>query len=467
MKSLVYSLVIMFTLMMFASPTLAQSSFTKLGGCLVMDVYQRNTNNKDLDKYCLQRNNNLTEEQKEWVNRQNLSMLGLEVRAAYEIAERRISGTAYGVAGGRNVRLVIDLNEYVTAGISATKDTIYIMINTGLLSMIYDSVSAVGFEIAQLNGMPVTETGITFSEWMEIMRLAPNMESLSVPSPGPDKLNSSWFVQGLIPRSVLLQFVFSHELAHVHYGAYCGMSKPNNMVQRRQVEEACDAHAINTFNQNQESAFNLAQFLPAFQLAHASYLAIFSENYVSQAPIGFNEHAKTLIIEELKNAIPKRLDKNMRLMMSKLSIPNEAKPFLEEYFKRIRFNILPSLPSKARHESGKYLTSLPVHIDFGEPNCNKIDASFVFINAHDSRSVSALIEIQSRVIPRDGQNILSTKAPRDSRGNQYRLVDLIREEIVIKPKSEHIVRKILPCKVLQVAYPSVGARVVESSWTDM
>jgi len=442
--------------------TLAGSNFKKVGGCLVSELYKRDESDNYFKQYCQNREKALRKRESQWLTRIDANLLSTELLLAYQAAEKGISGNIYGVSKGRNVTLIIDPGENVNAGVTVIDNTVYILLNAGIINMAADAVNAVGFELAKQMNPEIV--GTSFANWAELFRVAAYLNESYVPSPGPDKPSSSWYVTGLSARLSLYQFIFAHELAHLYKGSYCGKSRPRNALESARVEAACDKLAINSFKTYQGIS-DLGLYLPAFQYAHSALLSLFGNEMVNTVNLNISNHREAKLIEELVNTIHPRLKKNMDIILSNKLLKREDKEFLKLYFRNVAKQPLPIFATYAKHQSRNYVDIKLVGVDWGNKICGFVTSGYVIKNENSSRGIEVTVDIRTVLKPRDAnRNFFSVNSPKLTDGTQYQLIDLERHTLALAPGEGRFISSRLPCAASDDAFPSVNAQLVASDW---
>lgn len=450
------------TLLGICFSTLADSNFKRLGGCLVSELYDRYESNNYFETYCQNRKKSLTTRETQWLNNIDVNLLSTELIIAYQAAEKGMSGTIYGVSKGRDVTLLIDPGEYVNAGVTVKDNTVYILLNAGIINMAADAVNAVGFELAQQLNPQIKGTG--FAHWAELFRSAAYDEDSFVPSPGPDKPTPNWYVAGLSARLSLYHFIFAHELAHVYKGAYCGMSKATNAKESVRIEAACDKLAIESFKTYQ-AINDLGLYLPAFQYAHSALLSLFGNEIVNTIDLNISNHREAALIEELVSTVHPRLNQNMNIILSNKLLQAEDKEFLGLYFQNVVNQPLPMIATYAKHESRSYVEIQNIEVDWEDKSCGFVTSGYVIKNMSNDRAMRVIVDIKSILKPRDAnRNLFSVNSPVLEDGTKYQLIDLKRHAFELASGEEKFISSRLPCMATKDAFPSVNAQLIASDW---
>ena len=193
-----------------------------IGGCKIISIRKIEGPSPGLSEWC--RNIPVVPRQGELSWHDYHSAIELMLGDGVVAAEKHLGGFKYSILN-RNTQLVVYPGAFPNAMISASPSEIVISINDGLIHMVESTVAGIRMQEASRGiGIFAGTVGVTFSEWLEIMRTPRWARPLSKilvgpePAAGQSSFGRTWFFQSRGEATALYMFLFAHELAHVVAG---------------------------------------------------------------------------------------------------------------------------------------------------------------------------------------------------------------------------------------------------------
>ncbi|MBS4068022.1 MAG: hypothetical protein KGZ62_05440, partial [Sulfurimonas sp.] len=234
-----------------------------IGGCKIISIYKNKPPSSMLLDWCKK----IPSAQKKGLNTWHdyYSSIELDLGSAFEIAERSLGGSKYSISRNRAVHIVLYPGQYANAAVSVhpKENEIVIFLNEGIIDLIEGTVSSVALEFGALLGEQIC--GVTFSDWLELMRTPCINGDKANYMPGPDQAQTDnfwpiWYSKNRINCNINYQFIFAHELAHIQRNDLLH-AIPNDPLK---VEIDCDVRAFKAFARNNDTDKAVFVVVPFF-----------------------------------------------------------------------------------------------------------------------------------------------------------------------------------------------------------
>jgi hypothetical protein len=435
-----------------------------IGGCKIISIRKEEEPSNKLLEWCKSRKVPTDINKNSWHD--YYSSLELTLGDSLLLAERALGGARYSILD-RNTQIVLYNEPYANASVSQSKDEIVISINSGLVELVELTIGGMTMELAASRKDIFSSTrGVTFSDWLENLR-TPRYGFKKAYTAGPDAdrpkhFGPAWFWLTRIDASVLYQFIFGHELAHVQ-------AKDKGNVSSLDLESKRDLESFRSFSdkifKGQSYYDRAALLVPSFSLAMWYTELYWSEEiklsgrpvYEGSVPIFHVRNWKergVRVLEDWLNSNRGIDKKNKRLIYAALK---------KTYALRA--------PLKIENIDLELLSNIKVvdrKITFDkDPSKRAVSYKYQIKNNNDV-AVNISLEVQSRFFPRkeNDEIVFSKRAPYDwDRKKPYKIHQDKSHQITLTSGSKISVSGILEWQGNEEVYPGINPRFLSITTT--
>ena len=430
-----------------------------VGGCKIISIRKAEGPSPSLREWC--RNVPVVPQQSEVSWHDYYSSIELMLGDGVVAAEKHLGGYRYSILD-RNAQLVLYPGAFPNAMISAAPSEIVISINDGLIQMVESTVSGIRMEeAAQGTGFFAGTVGVTFSDWLEIMRTPRWGEPRRQPIVGPESavgrsaLAGAWYSQTRREATALYAFLCAHELAHL----VAGDRAPSGNLE---LEKERDLAALQAMARVEINGYlDFSTILVTSWMLAMSYHERYWEVEIERLGYwGFGESSPPSHPRNWKSRGKALLDYWIGVNSG---IPMATKREVHQAILDLYALRDPITEDGAMHELRVGLEIAERDMNGDGPGMRQRAYSFALTN-RNRVAVQVHFEVQSRIYPRNEDVAHSKWAPYDElEGRPYKIVDDSEHKVVLAAGETHVVSGTVRRVDGPQLYGKLGPRVVSVS----